>query len=933
MRTPPEAGELIAVIGISLRLPGASTPDAFWRLLCEGRESISAPPERLGVVSASRDWYWAGYLDRVEDFDADFFGISPREATAMDPQQRLILELAWEAVEHARVAPDSLSGTDTGVFIGAITSDFALVQQRAGQEGRTHHAFTGTQRGMIANRVSFALGLAGPSMTVDSGQSSSLVSVHMAMESLRRGECGTALAGGVNLILAPESTESLIGFGGLSPDARCYTFDARANGYARGEGGAVVVLKPLDRALADGDPVHAVLRGGAVNNSGQTSYLARPDALGQKEVLRTAYRRAAVDPTQVAYVELHGTGTPVGDPVEAAALGAVFADGREDPLYVGSAKTNVGHLEGAAGVVGLVKTVLSLSHQQIPPTRNFAEPHPDIDLEALRLSPQTRRVPWPVNSPLAGVSSFGVGGTNCHLVLGPPPAVLADRPGTGTGDGVLDPVPWVLSARSEEALRAQASSLHFFVSSRPGLRAQDVGLSLATTRSVFEHRAVILAPVGGAARELESVRPASLPVDGTQRRPVLLFPGQGGQWEGMARGLLNDDGPLSQVFTRQLLECQRALDPYVDWSLLHVLRGEPQAPAFVGAGARVDVVQPVLWAVMVSLARVWSAMGVEPAAVVGHSQGEIAAAYVAGILSLEDAARIVALRSQALTALAGTGGMASLGLSRARAKVLVEGDTDLYLAAVNGPESVVVSGGRAAVRRAVEHCVEHGVHAALVDVDYASHSSHVERIRADLRELLADVDPRPARIPFLSTLTGAEIGPDGPRLDGEYWYSGLRGTVKFASAVEAAIGAGWRTFIEVGPHPVLSLGVQGVLDAAGARGRVLPTLRRGEGDQAQLLTAAGQAFTAGVDIDWATLFGGTGARCVDLPTYQFQRRSYWPGQRTAAVVERDASTAASERGGPASVSWSERTSPGSSAGRPCPRRMSIGPCATSASTR
>lgn len=454
----------IAVVGLALRLPGASTPEAFWRMLCEGRESITAPPERLGVSSANRDHYWGGYLDRPEEFDAAFFGISPREALAMDPQQRIMLELSWEALESARTAPDSLRGSETGVFTGAISSDYSLLRSRS--DGGAHHTMTGTQRGMIANRVSYTLGLSGPSLTVDSGQSSSLVAVHMAAESLRRGECSLALAGGVNLILAPESTEDAALFGALSPDARCYTFDARANGYARGEGGAVVVLKPLERALADGDPVHAVLRGGAVNNSGQTSYLARPEAPGQEAVLRAALRRAQAEPSQVGYVELHGTGTPAGDPVEARALGSVFSPGREDPLHVGSAKTNVGHLEGAAGIVGLVKTVLSLSHGQLPPTRNFSEPHPDIDLEALRLSPQTRREPWPVDAPLAGVSSFGVGGTNCHLVLGPPPPAKSDRSGPAAGRGrcPLSPgcCPPVRRRRCARRLR------HCTSSSRPG---------------------------------------------------------------------------------------------------------------------------------------------------------------------------------------------------------------------------------------------------------------------------------------------------------------------------------------------------------------------------------------------------------------------------------------------------------------------------------
>ncbi|WP_026119635.1 type I polyketide synthase [Nocardiopsis ganjiahuensis] len=899
--TAPDTWEPVAVVGISCRLPGARTPDAFWRLLTEGREAITPPPERLAPGhpdpggASSRGPDWGGFLDNAESFDAGFFGISPREALAMDPQQRLMLELSWEAVENARTAPSSLRGSKVGVFTGAIASDYALLQDRGGPEAITHHTLTGTNRGMIANRVSHFLGLRGPSLTVDSGQASSLVGVKLAMDSLRRGDADVALAGGVNLILVPESTRSVVRFGGLSPDARCHTFDARANGYVRGEGGAVVVLKPLTRALADGDRVHAVLHGGAVNHSGSGEFLTRPTTRGQEAVIRAAYEDAGKSVDQVAYVELHGTGTPAGDPVEAAALGAAFArgrggggNGRGEPLRVGSAKTNVGHLEGAAGIVGLVKAVLSLDRGQLAPTLNFTEAPPGIDLAGLGIDVQTRNEPWPAHAPLAGVSSFGMGGTNCHLVLGPRPSADrsgTDAPATAPATRSLDPVPWVLSARSAEALRAQASALHAYVSSRPRVLARDVGWSLATTRDVFEHRAVVFASGDGGARELESVRledRTDAAPDTGSLGPVLLFPGQGGQWAGMARELLGGEGVLSEVFAARLRACERALEPHVDWSVRAVLRGDAQAPPLVGARARVDVVQPTLWAVMVSLARVWSALGVRPSAVVGHSQGELAAAVVSGALSLEEAARVVALRSRALTELSGSGGMASLGLSVAEAEELVGADPDLYLAAVNGPEAVVVSGGARAVRDAVEHCVDRGVHGALVDVDYASHSAHVERIRDQLLESLGEVRHRVPQIPFHSTLTGTELGADGPALDARYWYEGLRNPVLFAPSVDALIRGGRRTFVEVGPHPVLSFGVRRALDAAGVSGHVLETLRRGAGDQAQLLTAAAQAFTAGVDIDWSMLFEGTGARRTDLPAYQFQRQRYWPDELVAA---------------------------------------------------
>ncbi|MET9712781.1 polyketide synthase, partial [Nocardiopsis alba] len=423
------------MVGLACRLPGAPEPEAFWRLLSEGREAISAPPERLGTLSPERGHDWGGYLDDVAGFDAPFFGLSPREAVATDPQQRLMLELGWEAVENARVAPGTLRGSRVGVFVGAIGSDHHLLQDRGGADAITRHTLTGTHRSLIANRLSHTMGLRGPSLTIDAGQASSLVGVHMAVESLRRGESELALAGGVSLILVPESTEAVVRFGGLSPDARCHTFDSRANGYVRGEGGAVVLLKPLSRALADGDRVHAVVHGGAVNHSGAGEYLTRPTAAGQEAVIRAAYENSGQRPDRVGYVELHGTGTPAGDPVEARALGSVFSKERPDPLRVGSAKTNVGHLEGAAGIVGLVKTVLSLDHQTLPPSLNFVEPNPDIDLEALRLSVQTRREPWPGHAPLAGVSAFAMGGTNCHMVLGPAPLPEQGTVDNGGGGG------------------------------------------------------------------------------------------------------------------------------------------------------------------------------------------------------------------------------------------------------------------------------------------------------------------------------------------------------------------------------------------------------------------------------------------------------------------------------------------------------------------
>ncbi|SFC58074.1 type I polyketide synthase [Streptomyces aidingensis] len=659
------AGEPVAVIGMACRLPGADTPEAFWRLLREGRETVGpAPADRRPDDRAGRPAR-GGYLPGVDRFDAAFFGISPAEAAAMDPQQRLMLELAWEALEHARIVPGTLAGSRTSVVAGAITGDYAVLHDRHRPGSR--HEVTGTHRGMIANRVSHLLGLHGPSLTIDCGQSSSLVAVHLACEELRRGTAALALAGGVNLNLLPEADEALRRLGALSPDGRCRTFDGGANGYVRGEGGGLVVLKPLSAALADGDPVHAVVLGGAVN-SGTGGQLTVPDAGAQRRVVEDACRAAGVAPAEVAYVELHGTGTPVGDPVEAAGLGAALGTRRAaaglPPLLVGSAKTNVGHLEGAAGVTGLLKTVLALRHGTLPPSLHFTGPPVDIPLDELGLEVVTRERPWPAGA-VAGVSAFGMGGSNCHLLLAPPPAGTAAGEDPGPGDRAAgaaeqgSPMVWTLSARSPAALRGQAARLLAQLrdnqepepGSGPGPRPQDVALSLLRTRTRFEHRAVI---TGADAAELtagvtalaEDLPSASVTVGrALEGGRVLVFPGDGGQWSGAARGLLDAPGP----FAARLGECAAALAPHTGYDLLQVVRGAPGAPG----PDRADVRRPALWAMAVALAEVWRTRGVRPDAVLGQGEGELAAATVAGALDLADAARLAAAPDRPSAALDG----------------------------------------------------------------------------------------------------------------------------------------------------------------------------------------------------------------------------------------------------------------------------------------
>ncbi|RLL70608.1 type I polyketide synthase [Streptomyces sp. Z26] len=882
-RRPPHR-EPIAVIGLACRLPGADTPAALWDLLTEGRSALTDVPADRWDADAYREAAVApdgrpvpargGFVAHVADFDPAFFGISPREAAAMDPQQRLALELGWEAVENAHLDPDVLRGERGGVFVGATVEDYAALVHRHGEAAIGHHTMPGLNRGLIANRVSYALGLRGPSMTVDTAQSSSLVAVQNACDSLRAGDCDLALAGGVHLNLVPESTIAAARFGALSPDGLCYTFDERANGFVRGEGGGILVLKPLSRALADGDRVHGVIRGGAVNNDGTGDTVVSPDAGAQEDVLRRACARAGVDPAHVDYVELHGPGTPAGDPVEAAALGAALgtAEGRRAPLRVGSVKTNIGHLEGASGIAGLLKALLCVKHGTLVPSLNYSRPHPRIALDELNLRVQQDAAPWErdgVRPRTAGVSSFGMGGTNAHLIIEEPPEVEAEPVAVEDGAGV---VPWVLSARSAEALRAQAERLAAFVEAgRPDVSG--VGHALLNGRAVFEHRAV----VAGAERDVLVARLAevaaapsrAVPEDGSGRGPVFVFPGQGAQWVGMGRELLDS----SPVFAARFAECDAALAPFVDWSLSGVLRGVEGAPGF----DRVDVVQPVLWAVMVSLAEVWRSYGVQPAAVVGHSQGEIAAACVSGALSIEDAARVVALRSQTITALAGRGGMVSVAKPRAEVDELISGwDGRISVAAVNGPSAVVVSGDADALDELRAHCDEREIRARRIEVDYASHSAHVESIRDDILTALAPVQPRVPSVPFFSTVTGDWLDAD-TLVDADYWYTNLRQTVQLEPAIRSLIEDGHRAFAEMSPHPVLTVPVQDTAEATDTEVTVTGTLRRDEGGLDRLYLSLGHLWAHGVEVDWSPAFPADRrpATPVDLPTYPFQRRRCW----------------------------------------------------------
>ncbi|NUT51114.1 MAG: acyltransferase domain-containing protein, partial [Saccharothrix sp.] len=827
---------------MACRLPGAPDPAAFWRLLRDGRDAIGeAPADRWPQPRRG------GFIADVELFDAEFFGIPPRAAAAMDPQQRLVLELAWEALEDAHVVPASLAGSATGVFIGAIADDYAKL---GGEPDR--YTVPGGHRSMIANRVSHLLDTRGPSLVVDTGQSSSLVAVHLASESLRRGESAVALAGGVNLNLLFAGTVGLERFGALSPDGRCYTFDARANGYVRGEGGALVVLKPLERALADGDRVYCVIRGGAVNHDGGAGPLTVPDAAAQEAVIRRAYEHAAVPVEDVRYVELHGTGTPVGDPVEAAALGAALRADRT--LRVGSAKTNVGHLEGAAGVVGLLKAALSLHHRALPPSLNFATPNPRIPLDELNLAVQTELTPWPDDDrPLvAGVSSFGMGGTNCHLVLteGPAPAPAAG----GARPGV---VPLVVSARTPAALVAQAAAL-----STVDHDPVDVAYSAATGRAVFEHRAVVfgdgLAALAGDRRSPDVLRDVAAP-----GRVALMFAGQGSQRVDMGRGLAEAFPVFAAAFDEVLAHFDGSVRDALGSDLVH----------------RTEFTQPALFALEVAMFRLLEHWGVRPDLVVGHSIGEVAAAHAAGVLSLSDAAALVDARATLMGALPEGGAMVAVQAAEADVLAALAGLGDrAAVAAVNGPTETVISGDEDVVLAVAADFKARGHSTKRLKVSHAFHSPHMAPMLARFAEVVEGLTVHPPTTPIVSTVTGRVTDDlSSP----EHWVRNVRGTVRFLDAVRALRDAGVTRFLEVGPDGVLTGMAEDCLDPD-ERTRLVPTLRRDQPEDRGVLEAVGRLHVAGVAVDWAAVLPR--GRRVPLPTYPFQRTRHWLSEPAPTVA-------------------------------------------------
>jgi acyl transferase domain-containing protein len=865
----------IAIVGMACRLPGGGdTPERFWEMLRAGRDAIREVPADRWEADA---WFdpdpaapgrsltkWGGFIDRVDGFDPDYFGILPREAERMDPQQRLFLEVATEAFDDAGLTRGHLRGSRTGVFIASYHNDYARLQydDLPAIDART---LTGTLQSVLSNRLSYFLDLRGPSLTLDTACSSSLVAVHLACQSLRTGESDVAIAGGVSLMITPHLMIALSKVGFMAPDGRCKTFDAEANGFGRGEGCGLVVCKRLSDAISDGDRVLAVVRGSAVNQDGHSTLLAAPNGLAQKAMVEEALGSAQLAPERIGFVEAHGTGTALGDPIEVEALAATV--GRPAPgagtCYLGAAKANVGHLEAAAGVVGLIKTVLALAHEAIPPQPRFTRLNPHISLEGTRLAIATALTPWPAGGAprCAAVSSFGVGGTNAHVILEEAPRL----PEGEAAPEVSRILP--LSAHRPEALRALAESWVRFLGETPAPAAA-LCYTAAERRSHHEHR---LAVVGTSKEDLRArLGEALADGKGLGRRAAapprvgFVFSGQGPQWYAMGRELLASE----PIFRDVLTECDALLRPLSGWSLLEELGAAEDRSRL----AETEVAQPALFGLQVALAALWKSWGIAPDGVVGHSVGEIAALHVAGALPLPDAVRVIWHRGHIMQQATGLGRMAQVSLTAEEAAEIVRPFGErLSVGAMNGPRSVVLSGEEAALAQALAAVTARGGSHRMLPVQYAFHSAQMAPFERRLAVELADLAPAAPALAMYSTVTGGLA--TGQRFDGAYFGRGVSQPVRFAQAIDAMGADAYDVFLEIGPHPALSASITECLDARGHAAAVLASLRRSRPERETLLQACAGLYAAGASPAWE-VFQQTPGTPVPLPAYPWQRKRY-----------------------------------------------------------
>ena len=900
--------EPIAIIGIGCRFPGASSPNSFWQLLKNGVDAITeVPADRWdiqkfydGDPTAPGKMYcrYGGFLGHVDQFDPEFFGIAPREATYIDPQQRLLLEVIWEALEDAGQVPSQLSGSQTGVFVGISTHDYGQLLLQSPEVVDTY-TNTGVASTMAANRISYLLNFKGPSLTVDTACSSSLVAVHLACQSIWNGESTLALAGGVNLMLTPVVTVGLSKLTALSPDGRCKAFDSRANGFVRGEGAGVIVVKPLSKALIDKDPIYAVIRGSAVNQDGRTNGLTAPSRDAQEAVLVSAYQNAGISPSDVQYVETHGTGTLLGDPIEAMALGNVLkrepsdhnSDNNSDnygalsthptnkPVAIGSVKSNIGHLEAAAGIASLIKVALSLKHQERLPSLHFLEPNPHIPFDQLPLRVQQQREPWPwdVIPPFAGVSSFGFGGTNAHVVLqGAPELTKATSNDRDQNDQDQNYHLFTLSAKTATALQTLGKRYIDFIASEPSKTLADICLTSNKGRSHFNYRLALLVQSTDQLQqkltkltESQTISDKIAQNSPTPPEIVFLFTGQGSQYSGMGRQLYE----TQPIFRATLDQCAEILQSYLQQPLLDVLY--PEIFSHNSDNSTLNqtaYTQPALFALEYSLAQLWRSWGIEPTVVMGHSVGEYVAATVAGVFSLEDGLKLIAQRARLMQQLPEGGEMAVVLTNEQQVTEAIQSLSEkVSIAAINGPENIVISGESQAVQTVIARLRSQKVKSLKLPVSHAFHSALMEPMVADFAQVLSEISLHPPQIEIISNLTGklatAEIATT------EYWCDHVRGSVKFYQSMETLYQQGYHLCVEVGPKPSLL----GMGKACLPKGKLtaIPSLRPGKPDSRQMLESLASLYKHGASVDWGRFHQHNPRRLVSLPTYPFERQRYW----------------------------------------------------------
>jgi myxalamid-type polyketide synthase MxaB len=892
--------EPIAIVGMSCRAPGGvDSPERFWQLLVDGVDAITEVPaerwqldipELLGRSEVGdRRGHWGGFVDGIDRFDPQFFGIVPREAARMDPQQRLLLEVSWEALERAGYAPDRLTGTQTGVFIGLNSADYAQHLLSAGLNAYDLHSLMGGMPCIASGRISYVLGLQGPNLAVDTGCSSSLVTLHLAVQSLRAGECSMALVGGVNAILRPGWTVAASRAEILASDGRCKAFDAAANGYVRSDGCGVVVLKRLADAQAAGDTILALIRGSAVNPDGRSNGLTAPSGPAQTEVIRSALASGGVLPHDVTYVETHGLGTPLGDPIEAQAMGAALGEGRsaDQPIWIGSVKSNIGHPEAAAGVLGLIKLVLALQHQQIPPSLHFKQPSPLIPWDSLPLRVPTTVVPWDsADRPrIGGLSAFGLGGTNAHAVVEEAPA---SAPNVNERERPLHMLP--LSAKTETALTNLAERYRTYLAAQPAAPPAEITYTAGIGRAQFPHR---LAVIGDSVENLKagldaylrgSPSPAVLrsrPGGAQAPKVAFLFTALDSEYVGLGRQLYE----TQPTFRAALEECQELLRPSLERPLLSVLY-----PEAGGASPLEDRAYgpPVVFALLYALAQLWRSWGIEPTSVLGHGLGEYVAACVAGVFSLEDGLRLTAERARLVATLPPVGGMVSVMATEAQvASIVADVQHEISIVAVNGTGRVVVAGRSAGFQQVLDRFRTAGLSFGPLAHPLPAHSSMPEPMLDRFEEFAATIRFAPPRLDLVSGQTGRLAG-ERELANATYWRRQLGEPVRFVDAVETLYAQGCRLFVEIGSAPGLfGLAQQSILDPETAW---LPSLDPTRPDWDRMLESLGALFTHGVDVDWAGFDRDYARRRVALPTYPFQRERYWmdaaaDGPRAPARVQ------------------------------------------------